>query len=278
MHLQAATALFPTLQHGCETTGTQNLPHAYRSALYFFVGIIIWYETLSCATTGLKPLVETSCRDSNAPPPVQLEKIMGCENWAVFQIMDIANLSHWKTVEEANGTLSMRELVRRGAEIEQILEEGLAKNSLDSTAFEQLSPSSRCKPNQNIPEVTRIFASAALVYLHVIVSGPYPEIPEVRQSVLRTAAAIESLSNKDLIGNLTWPVCVAGCMAARDQESFFRNVISDAGADVSPFGNPSKALMVMEECWRMRRGLTGRLEGVEWLKATKSLGFDVLLV
>jgi hypothetical protein len=54
---------------------------------------------------------------------------MGCENWAMEIIGDLASLLSWKDGQEKNGLLSTRDLARRGREIESRLKSGI--QSLD---------------------------------------------------------------------------------------------------------------------------------------------------
>jgi hypothetical protein len=50
---------------------------------------------------------------------------MGCEDWLMRLIHEIATLGEWKKHMEASGGLSMVELVRRASGIENRLEMGL---------------------------------------------------------------------------------------------------------------------------------------------------------
>jgi hypothetical protein len=230
MHLQAAAALIPTIKADDMMLSVIHLSPAYKSAMYFFAGVIAWYDILSCVTTGLKPFSECSCLDTGLGY-IQLDKLMGCENWAMLLIMDIAVLNEWKKNSQASGKLSMRQLVSRGVQIEKRLEDELEKNTSTIGGFREHPMPSNANSMESDSEyiscvITRIFACSALVYLHVVVSGPYPVLPEIRTSVSRTIAAFQMLPDQGVVRSLAWPFCIAGCMALPEQEDFFRNIIS----------------------------------------------------
>jgi hypothetical protein len=54
---------------------------------------------------------------------------MGCQNWVMIAIGDLANFAIWKDVQESEGVLSIRELASKAEEIERRLEDGI--QSLD---------------------------------------------------------------------------------------------------------------------------------------------------
>lgn len=91
-------------------------------------------------------------------------------------------------------------------------------------------------------------------------------------------AALESLKDKDLVRNLPWPVCIAGFMATKEYESYWRKLFSNVRKARWSFGYPSKVLKIMEECWRLRKHESGTVPAVDWMTAMDSLGMEVLLV
>jgi hypothetical protein len=282
MHLQAAAALIPTIKAGDMVLSEIRLSPAYKVAMYFFAGVIVWYDILSCATTGSKPFSECSCLDAGLGY-IHLDKLMGCENWAMLLIMDIAVLDEWKKSSQVSGKLSMRQLVSRGAQIEKRLEDGLEKNSGTIGGFTEHSMTSNANSLGYDSEyircvLTRIFACSALVYLHVAISGAHPELPDMRASVSRTIAAFQMLPNQELVRSLTWPFCIAGCMALPEQEDFFRDIVSTTNKVTPLFGNSGKALAIIEECWRMRKSQSHQIGTSSWETAMRSLGFNILLV
>ncbi|KAE9372776.1 hypothetical protein N431DRAFT_376065, partial [Stipitochalara longipes BDJ] len=280
MHLKAASSLSFKFQRDqlreCPLSKTRRL------AVEFFAGVITWYDVLSCASTGQRPFSNFGDINEDAFIPIQFDKLMGCESWVVHLIAEIATLSKWKRRMEATGTLSTWELVRRVTDIELRLETGLSNVSgrqNELTTMDVTSSTISSNPSESlIQNITRIFACGALVYLQVIISGPYPALPEIQQGVSRTMAAINALADKELLRNVLWPVCIAGCMATEENESYWRDLISSVSQDRWSFGYPSKVLQIMEECWRLRKRQPRTALAVDWMTAMNNLDMKILLV
>jgi hypothetical protein len=151
---------------------------------------------------------------------------------------DISLLDNWRKEAEKSHKLSMIELVKRGMQIENCLRERL--NDIE-----------KLPRMDSRSEVTKIFALSALIYLYVVISGPYSELQEIKESVARTVIALE---NVKLLRNLVWPFCIAGCFALEGkQQSVFRNLISNAEMIPSTLGTCLGAFKIVEECWKQRK-------------------------
>lgn len=246
------------------------------TALDFFTTAFVWFDTLSCVTTGLKP----SCPDwllpvlHNEDGRIQLCKLMGCKNWVMVDIMEIAALDEWKGNCIYNGVLCMRELTRRAARIEERLKNGLATNKTALLSFEA-DPYGEM--NLEVGVVTNIFGCSALTYLHVVLSGAHPELPEIRESVLGTIEAFHALPEAQWVRNLAWPFCVAGCMAMTQDEGDVMNIACGANLHGQGFRIFEAAAAIVEECWAARRRSEGS-SACDWKTAMKTLGVNVLLV
>lgn len=281
MHLSAAAVLVQDIKRIKLAAEYANLSPRYQSALLFFAGMVAWYDILSCTTTGAAPFSNCECI-SAALGYISLDKIMGCENWAMLLIMDIAFLDNWKRNLQISNQLSMRELVTRAAHIERRLEDGIRQNSsrlsqLTNHSSPSILDTGVQEPTHLILLITRIFACSALVYLDVVVSGAYPETMEIRENVSRTIEAFRALPEIAIVNNLTWAYCIAGCMAIDEEQMFFRDLAASRDGDAPTFGNFSKSLAIIEECWRLRRE-EKRNQPVDWRTAMNSLGMGVLLV
>ncbi|OBT98015.2 hypothetical protein VE01_04004 [Pseudogymnoascus verrucosus] len=281
MHLSAAAVLVPDIKREERVAEFASLSPGYQSALFFFAGVVGWYDILSCSTTGEPPFSKCECIGT-ALGYIFLDKIMGCENWAMLLIMDIAFLNDWKQNLQISAQLSMRELVTRATHIERGLEDGLRDTSSRlSQLTNHSTPSILSTGIQESPHltllITRIFACSALVYLDVVVSGAYPKMPEIRKNVSRTIDALRALPDIAMINSLTWAYCITGCMAIEEEQMFFRGLAVSSNGDTPTFGNFSKALSIVEECWRLR-GEEKRQQPVDWRTAMNSLGMSVLFV
>jgi hypothetical protein len=281
MHLSAAAVLVPDIKREERVAEYAGLSPAYQSALLFFAGVVGWYDILSCSTTGEPPFSRCECIDA-ALGYIFLGKIMGCENWAMLRIMDIAFLDDWEQNLQRSAKLSMRELVTRATVIERSLEDGIRDNSrrlgqLTNHSIPSILGNGVQETSHLTLLITRIFACSALVYLDVVVSGAYPKIPEIRKNVSRTIDALRALPDIAMINSLTWAYCITGCMAIEEEQMFFRGLAVSSNGDIPTFGNFSKALAIVEECWRLRRD-EKRHQPVDWRTAMNSLGISVLFV
>jgi C6 transcription factor Pro1 len=176
MHLQAASTL--SLKFGWDQLKKGPSSHTHKLAIGFFTGLITWYDILSCASTGLKPFSNFDNVDEDVFTQIHFDKLMGCENWLMRLILEIATLNEGKRHLEASGGLSMWELVRRAADIEMRLETGLITSSghpNGTTPTDVTTSTTSSDASESlIRDITLIFGSAALVYLQVIISGPHP--------------------------------------------------------------------------------------------------------
>jgi hypothetical protein len=279
MHLQAASAL--SIKFGREHVKEAPSSRTHEVAMEFFTGVTTWYDILSCASTGLKPFTNPDRFDEDVFPQIHFDKLMGCENWVIHLIWEIAIFSEWKTRLEAGGGVSIWEIVRRGSDIKSQLETGLVTSSGYAngiTSMDVMTATSEDASKSLVREITRIFASAALVYLEVIISGPHPDLLEIRQGVSKTMAALDTLQDKDFVRNLLWPVCIVGCMATVEDESYWRTLLLGVSQDRWSFGRPRNVLKIMEECWLLRKCEPGTVVAVDWMTAMRNLDMRVLLV
>ena len=124
--------------------------------------------------------------------------------------------------------------------------------------------------------VTYIFVCSALTYLHVVVSGARPDLPEIRECISKSIKAFQSLPDPTWVRHLVWAFRIASCMAATDEEDEFRDIASAAFLDGQIFGNFEKALEIMEQCWRSRRSQQQGHNIWDWKKIFISLTIVVL--
>jgi hypothetical protein len=67
-------------------------------------------------------------------------------------------------------------------------------------------------------------------------------------------------------------------MTGRAHEMSLRNLVVAAANETQCPGNYWKAFEIIKECWRLRETQEGGANGVDWISAMESLGFQVLLV
>ena len=289
MHLRAAGTLVPALAQ------TQTVPIASPStdlnrdkgqqcqsawlseddaAIRFLLGSFISFDIISCASTRSRPLLNLDHSLILQRAEIHLESFVGCRNWALILILEISLLDSWKKDAEDAHRLSIVELARRGGQIEERLREKLADiDEMPLTAASSVHTFGAGSASTQT-QITKIFALSAMTYLHVVISGAYPELPEIAQSVSKTIAAFKSLTDTTLLRNLVWPFCISGCLALDGQQDFFRDLMS--GAEITPLtvGTCAEAFKIIQECWDTRRTCS---RGCDWVFIMNKLGYHVLL-
>lgn len=249
----------------------KTLSYSHNS-IRFLLGFFIYIQIITCASTRSSQLLVSGHRVLLENGHTNLAHLIGCSNWAIISIFDIAALDRWKGDEEDAHRLSLIELTKRGAHIEERLLAQLTNidnNDLTTRASVDTNQSSEFVKTQ----ITRIFAFAALTYLHVVISGAYPHIQDIKRSVLRTLDALSNLSDPKLLAYVAWPYCITGCFAADEkQQKSFRELVTTPRIT---HGACLEALGVMEECWRLRNTESSRHD---WASVMERRGQGVLLI
>jgi hypothetical protein len=240
---------------------------------------------MRCANVGLKPSMSDSFFYLNylEEGSIQLDRLMGCRNWAMISIREISGLEAWRN-EMLNGlkdpilsgnssgvdNLIVPLLSEKSAQIEARLKTGLAStpSNMDSLT----------KHDQETELVTRIFGLSAMVYLALVVSGSFGKLPNVQDDVSSALSAMTALP-RYLLMRVVWPYCVAGCLAEGDLRDKFRQLLSETRADGHPTGQLWNALDLIEEFWKIRDSLnpSQRIE-TPWALAMKSTDMNTFLI
>jgi C6 transcription factor Pro1 len=248
------------------------------SAVNLNVGAFIWFDTMSCASLRTTP-TKRNHRHLIEDHNIQLDQIMGCENWVMMLIMEISTMDEWKRNLEKVGRLSTMDLVKRATQIEELVRKGMEESARAEEAVKIHTGYSDRRGSESTLKrsgiVTNIFANCAITYLHVVVSGALPELPEIKESVMNTIRALKLMPDPSEIESLVWPFCITSCLALEGQRNFFEDLISASKINESSCGNLWKAFMVVRECWKMRDRHPGNFD---WTAAMDSLGYRILLV
>ncbi|KAH8798656.1 fungal-specific transcription factor domain-containing protein [Xylogone sp. PMI_703] len=268
--LQASSAL-RTLTDVSIHTKREN-PNVWpieEQLLKFAFTVFLWFEIIACASVNFQVSLFPSCKHFLESGMIDLTWMTGCENWVWLQIAEITALLSWKNNSQRLGILSMRELTQRAMVIERRLVE---RDREQVKATDGKSPPAFSSTEaHDVSAITTIFSSAALTYLHVVVSGPNPHLPEIQLSVSKTLTSLKELRDPQLIKSLAWPFCVTGCLAEKHDYAAVKALL------VSPqgLGNIWSAFRVIEECWKLRESEQGRWE---WKSVMASLDEHIFLV
>jgi hypothetical protein len=245
-----------------------QVPSAEQAAFRFSSTLLILDDIIASTVTQEPPKLYEyhPCllgKIDEADPSIDLEAVIGCQNWVLLQIGEIAVLDTWKQQCRRAGNLDIMELVQRATIIKQVLESHLTRlenipvmipkegNSL-LDSFAPVDSHHSKNPSNQSSLVTRVWAHAALLYLSVVVSGCQPANVDVRRHVGHITELLAfKISPPTLLRTMVWPFCVAGCLAERARENCFRGMV-EVLQPASVFGTVRKALEIMESVWSNR--------------------------
>ncbi|PFH52943.1 hypothetical protein AMATHDRAFT_55813 [Amanita thiersii Skay4041] len=216
-----------------------------------------------------------SFRNKDSSHKIQMEAFAGLTNEILLGIAEINALSHWKLLEKNKGSLSYRELVRRGDSIEQLLRENFEPSiSRDQVQEHTKVIESVIGAGEEAKRlVIDIFREGALLYLHTVVNGFNPGVPEIMSSVDTILRLFYSLQPSELDRLLVFPTCLAACMT--DDSTHREYLKNRLQARSSVIGNLVQIGTVMELVWRRRDANGG---AIDLRDAIKETGLALLLV
>ncbi|RFU33839.1 hypothetical protein B7463_g2518, partial [Scytalidium lignicola] len=223
---------------------------AKEKLLKFSFVVLLWFEIIACASGNLTPSLFPLCKNLLESNTIDMVWATGCRNWVWLQIAEVTALLSWKNNSQRLSILSIRELTQRAMAIEKQIEE---KQNEHAKLIQCGSLPLTSEINMHdVNDVTAIFSLATLTYLHVVVSGPNPNLPEIKSSVSKTLAALKGLRDPQLTRNLAWPLCVTGCLAENGDRAIVEDLMVAAGTPSKQLGNLSSTLRIIKECWRLR--------------------------
>jgi hypothetical protein len=292
-HLNAALALFTQLLDSPDTVGRAGpsssfnavmsrlgpssfilpakcaqVPSAEQAAFRFSSTLLILDDIIASTVLQEQPRLYEYHRSllgniDGTDPPINLEGSVGCQNWALLQIGEIAVLDAWNQQCKRAGNLNVMELVYRATAIKDSLEAHLTRLETDPIIISKEGSSlldvltaEYCQQSKTSASqtslVTRVWAHAALVYLSVVVSGWQPASTDVRYHVGRIIELLRrQVLPPALLRIMVWPFWVAGCLVEPAQEAHLRGMV-EVLQPPSIFGTVRKALEIMENVWRHR--------------------------
>jgi hypothetical protein len=230
------------------------------AAMDFHIPVLLWMDLLACIATRERPKLPY---DEWLGPSCtfQLAHIMGCHNSVMKAIGDLAVLSQWKFNSLMVGDLDLREFHERRQQIEDGLEHAMdvtpmvcmdseksPPSSLTSQASDQRKPEQR--PDQRC--VTRIFAAATLAQLAALSAEASKDISSTRtrRAVSRVILEIKMACQIVCPRQLSWPICVAGCLADQNQQEFFEVFLNGVLAEgTGMIGNCGTVRDILRACW-----------------------------
>lgn len=243
-----------------------------QAGFRFFTAVLVFVDIVASTSLERAPQLGPShsgllgeLKPNEVDVPIDLAAFLGCQNWPLLAVGEIAALDAWKKEMKRDGSLSMPDLVDRARQISQNLARGLERldqgttsHAADSHGFIQLQPHyslvTASTANSSLV-ATRVWAHAARIYLTVVTSGWQTSNAELRRSVAEVLALLQSVESPAQMRALAWPICVSGCLAeAGEQQERFQSTIADIG-DQQTLNALREAREIMEAVWRNRDSL-----------------------
>ncbi|EEU41263.1 uncharacterized protein NECHADRAFT_83501 [Fusarium vanettenii 77-13-4] len=279
MHLAAALALFNDI---FETHGMKDGQHdlgavlramgqdwpffngaqlgfsvwtADQASFQFFTAFLIFADIISSVPLKAPPQLRryhsslisdnhpSSQNSSYKPQGICMEDYVGCPGWVLITLGEVARLESLKHSAEPIQRAGIAEVVRnQSIELERMLEDGL------------FTMSNSTSQAQNRVPVVEAWIHATILHLTIVVEGWDPLHPKILHSAQRILEIISTIPWQLSLRSIMWPFCVAGCLAAPEQEDMFRSVVSAMGP-FQAFGTAKEALGLMERVWGLRNQL-----------------------
>lgn len=243
------------------------------TALSFLVTVILWFDLLSCASTGSAPrLPYRSLLDEDI---VDMSTTMGVRNGVMRAIGDIATLSMASTHTHFNIESKYSVQYRR---VEKCLRQELATLE-NEICTPNPGQNDYCSPDhfEKVRSVTRVFATAALVQMTAVFPGYTLEKQTVHDAVEQNLAALSCIRNAQDIRGLIWPICISGSMAYAEQQTSYEITIKSALSGAPrDFGNCVTLLDILRWCWRERAEGKSNEES-DWRHAMADIGACLLV-
>lgn len=250
-----------------------NLFSSTQVALRFFAAKIILADIVSSSALEQVPRLNDyyeKLMSGQGEASLNMKDVTGCENWVFLSIADTVALDAWKKETKTNGNFSFMTLVQRAGKVLEKLDRGLAMlNAEESRA--QNAPNQRGEvfaeftllrsmrpPQDAYYTITRIWATAARLYLIVVLSGWSPGTSEVDELVSDNLKLLQDLNKPSWLMPLAWPFCVTGCLVSESQESVVESIFDRTKA-LSNVGGLAEAMKIVRETWK-RRGVLNQ----EW--------------
>ncbi|KAF5603978.1 C6 zink-finger PRO1A [Fusarium pseudocircinatum] len=277
----------PPLRQSADQLPTPLFEGKATAAMAFHLPVLLWMDLLACVATREGPKLPY---DQWLGPncTFQLAHIMGCHNSVMKSIGDLAALSQWKSDCIKKGSIDLEVFQKKRQRIEDELErvmdttpmasmEYLGLSSKISTGQAPSHKKSEQRPEQDC--VTRIFAAAALAQLAALTAQVSTDISltTVRRSVSRVILEIKMAPQMVSPRQVSWPICVAGCLADRDQQPFFEALVSSVLSEgTGMIGNCGTVRDILRACWRNKAEQPDQ----QWdcSSTMKQLGIDALLI
>jgi hypothetical protein len=240
----------------------------------FLGGTLIWLDITSSITMGTAPrLLPYHQKILNPHSQTKLEDIMGCQNWAMLQIGRIAALHEHITQpmqQEQHGCTQFEETVK---DISKEIRCGLTQEAFESFNITKCDPTAASQTISNSHTlVTNLYAYMASIYLHLVTHG-FQGLESLDGMISVAVRILQTQVPLHLLQSLVSPIYVIGSVARREDEQFFRSILSSPTLLDPLHKHRGKILPVLEQVWSRRQ----TTQGFGW-RSCCELAYDILLI
>jgi len=245
----------------------------------FILRTAMWFDVIASVTLFRPPHFLLQYRNLFDPdrafgdpwlsydPRMSMMSVMGCDNRVVWAMGEISYLACWKAEQERKGCLSMPELVEQGIAIERKLLNPLGPEALH--ARDELRLQQRLSAD--------IFRASTRLYLHSVISGDFPYVPEIMKSVkeiidhLGRARQHFRGTSRSVVRSVVFSIFICGCLT--DDVSLRRFLIDTLMEQANePVGNCTEVKRLMEKVWANRGEMPDPSRPVPWREELKRSG------
>lgn len=219
-----------------------------------FGASVVWLDILFSVTTGTAPSQWIETFFSSDPDcHIQLQDIMGCQNWVMVQIGRITKLySEKMQAAKLKPFDSCTELVQTAQEIEKDIQHGLAQGALSSMDCADHAYALVARTSSRVVPITCIYAHTALIYLHLVIHG-FTELRQISDFVSRVTTHLRCVLLSELRPTLVMPIYICGSVAEESDRDFFREVLSTPPLMDPALPHRARVLQGLEEIWIQRQ-------------------------
>lgn len=230
-----------------------------NSKVAFVIKTTIWFDVLASVTTQDAPYLLSDIRDMFSPTgsgirdinntsDTNMMTVMGCENTTVWALAETAALCVWKRNQLTRGSLSMHDLVEKA-----------------NVIAAHLQPVQSATPYNDPITLGRyhaaeIFRASTLLYLRSVVSGDFPNVQDIQESVKETIRCIKDVPDGPeqrvsgaVVRSTVFSIFICGCLASEQQhkEILLRQLTRENGKS----GNCSSVQNLLREIWLRQQGV-----------------------
>ncbi|PNP76767.1 hypothetical protein FNYG_09870 [Fusarium nygamai] len=277
-HIVTAVALENRSSPSAIAEVLSNLPEGdvRRRSLQLSIFNFIWIDVLATSTFGAVsycpcafdylPLLDSAI--------IRSQDFMGCQSQIFAIVTRIIRLEQLQLMHQGEKYQEFTgpELKRQHGKLEKQLEFVCRTLREDIEGLESVHSGL----DLDAAMISLIWAYGARILLQVVIPPVMSEQTSIEQAFVNIYLdKLEALPTR-LMMRTAWPYTITGCMAmSESQHHRFRQILDRVLQEAQAPGITWKGLIVMEECWRLRRMHPGQYFG--WREAMESLGARVIL-